>query len=55
MCSLWEQSQTVVILHPSIARAMSMLVSFQVYSLTAVKGIFIKKMECQFKVLVYKV
>lgn len=43
MCSLWEASQTVVTLHTSIARAIRMLVSFQVYSPIAVRRLSLRR------------
>lgn len=49
MCSLQEPSQTVVTLHPSVARAMSLLVSFQVCSLTAVRGFSSRRWDVSVK------
>lgn len=49
MCSLREPSQTVVTLHPSVARAMSLLVSFQVCSLTAVRGFSSRRQNVSMK------
>lgn len=49
MCSLREPSQTVVTLHPSVARAMSLLVSLQVCSLIAVRGFSSRRRDVRVK------